>query len=339
MQADVGGVIELILIVFAFIAWIGYKLFHKQPTGPQPDWRSERRQRDSERRQREDADRRVRAQIQKKLVQESRRIAPEILGRNSSLTHQFLQIAERKVAALDDYGDENWGVLDAEILRCIEKIASAERGHISCGYSKRKRDIAIRPRRISDVQSNIEGGSETDRTIKQELAELAELSGSWSGRRLEIERSEQYDRHALYSELFYILEERFRAYHIQQSSHVHTAEQVGRMTGVEFENYLMRTLKEHGCTVSGTPTTGDRGADIIAQFSGRTIVIQAKRSNTPVGNRAIQEVVAALAYYRGTEAWVMTNSTFTDAARELAQSNGVRLLGGADLALVGQFIV
>jgi hypothetical protein len=33
------------------------------------------------------------------------------------LIDQFLQIAERKVVVLDEYGDENWGALDAEILR------------------------------------------------------------------------------------------------------------------------------------------------------------------------------------------------------------------------------
>jgi len=57
------------------------------------------------------------------------------------------------------------------------------------------------------------------------------------------------------------------------------------MTGVEFENYLMQLLKQHGCSVRGTPRTGDRGADIIARRSNRAIVIQAKRSAAPVGNR------------------------------------------------------
>ncbi len=117
-------------------------------------------------------------------------------------------------------------------------------------------------------------------------------------------------------------------------------EQISRMTGVEFENYLMRVLKECGCTVSVVqPKTGDKGADIIARLPpDRTIIIQAKRSGAPVGNRAVQEVAAALAYYRGTEAWVVSNSSFTAAARELAQSNRVRLIGGADLRLVAQFI-
>jgi restriction system protein len=154
-----------------------------------------------------------------------------------------------------------------------------------------------------------------------------------------VERSERYAPQELYRELFYGLEQHFRAYHNQQFVREYTPEQIARMTGVEFENYLMRVLKECGCTVSGTPKTGDKGADIIARLPpGRTIIIQAKRSGAPVGNRAVQEVAAALAYYRGTEAWVVSNSSFTAAARELAQSNRVRLIGGADLRLVAQFI-
>lgn len=225
--------------------------------------------------------------------------------------------AERKVSTLDDYGDENWGALDTEISRCIEKIANAERG-ASSGYSKR--NVAARPTRVSDYRSDYLDVFLSSQPI------------------MRIEQPDQYDEHALYSELFYSLEGRFRSYHSQQPSSECTAEQISRMTGVEFENYLMRTLKQHGCTVSGTPKTGDKGADMIARFSDRIIIIQAKRSSAPVGNRAVQEVVAALAYYRGTEAWVMTNSTFTEAARELAQSNKVRLLCGADLPRMAQFI-
>ena len=100
------------------------------------------------------------------------------------------------------------------------------------------------------------------------------------------------------------------------------------MTGVEFENDLMSQLKQGGFEVGGTPKSGDQGADIIARRGSRVLVIQAKRSTSAVGNEAVQEVVAALAYYGGTEAWVITNSTCTKAARDLASKNGVGLIEG-----------
>jgi len=321
-----------VIAVLAFIAWIIYKVVKsiyesfQPPPPPQPDWKAERRKREEAQRaeqQRSRAEERTKAM----QAQEARRIAAEFLGRNAALIDQFLQIAERKVAVLDDYGDESWGALDAEILRCIEKIANAEGASVSCPSSKRKGDVPIRPAPRPDVE-----GTELER-------ELAYLRYANVGRGVAIERSERHASQELYRELFDGLEQHFRAYHNQQSAREYTPEQIARMTGVEFENYLMRVLKECGCTGSGTPKTGDKGADVIARLPpDRTIIIQAKRSGAPVGNRAVQEVAAALAYYRGTEAWVVSNSSFTAAARELAQSNRVRLIGGADLRLVAQFI-
>ena len=76
---------------------------------------------------------------------------------------------------------------------------------------------------------------------------------------------------------------------------------------------------EHGWHVSATAATGDQGADIIARKGERNIIIQAKRYSGAVGNKAVQEVVGAILFYGGTEGCVVTNSTFTPAARALAE--------------------
>lgn len=146
------------------------------------------------------------------------------------------------------------------------------------------------------------------------------------------------DVHLSYEMLSSRLDQRFRAYHAEQALTERSLNDMVRMTGLEFEGYLMGLLKRHGCSVSGTPKTGDKGADILARIDERVIVIQAKRSASPVGTKAVQEVVAAVAYYGGTEAWVMTNSTFTQAARELAGRNRVRLVAQVDLASVGDLL-
>jgi len=77
--------------------------------------------------------------------------------------------------------------------------------------------------------------------------------------------------------------------------------------------------------------TGDQGADLIIKKSGRTIAVQAKGYKGAVGNSAVQEIVGALRFYRADEGWVVTNSVFTAAARELADANGIKLMDGADL--------
>ena len=54
-------------------------------------------------------------------------------------------------------------------------------------------------------------------------------------------------------------------------------------------------------------------------------VVLAKRYTEAVSNAAVQEVVASKAHYGCQHAIVVTNSTFTASARELAASNGVAL--------------
>jgi restriction system protein len=69
------------------------------------------------------------------------------------------------------------------------------------------------------------------------------------------------------------------------------------LSGKEFETYLARLLKQNGFEdIRGTAATGDQGADLIAKKAGRTIVVQAKRYQGSVGNKAVQEVVAAVKF-------------------------------------------
>ena len=133
-----------------------------------------------------------------------------------------------------------------------------------------------------------------------------------------------------YSFLRSDLEAKFRYHHASQKT-VATMPDFREMTGVEFETFLARILKENGYDVAGTPVTGDQGADLIIKKSGRTIAVQAKGYKGAVGNSAVQEIVGALRFYRADEGWVITNSVFTAAARELADANGIKLLDGADL--------
>jgi HJR/Mrr/RecB family endonuclease len=230
-------------------------------------------------------------------------IAQELVAEHADLVDRFLSIAERTVSRLDEYGDENWKTLDREIFRCIEKITEKEDGSVTTTGSPREY-----------------------------------RTKGYGGYRVLIAARLKADTSALYQELFAILEHRFQTYHTGRANSKRTLAEIDTMTGEEFEGYVMRVLKQHRCTVSSTPKTGDQGADIIARLDKRVIIIQAKRSISPIGNRAVQEVVAALAYYDGSEGWVVTNSSFTQAARELADRNGIRLISGAELMRIGDFL-
>ncbi|MBV9082774.1 MAG: restriction endonuclease [Acidobacteriaceae bacterium] len=102
--------------------------------------------------------------------------------------------------------------------------------------------------------------------------------------------------------------------------------ELDNMSGQEFEIFVRDQLLRKGFkNIETTPGTGDMGADLIVHHQSRKIVIQCKRSSNPVGVAAVQEVLGARCFYTAQEAWVVTNATFTDAARRLARTAEVRL--------------
>ena len=100
------------------------------------------------------------------------------------------------------------------------------------------------------------------------------------------------------------------------------------VAGHQFEYICADILRRDGfVNVIVTPGSGDQGADILAWRNGYKYAIQCKFYSKPVGNSAVQEVYAAKAMYDCHVAAVMTNSTFTPGAVQLAQKTGVQLWG------------
>jgi restriction system protein len=104
-----------------------------------------------------------------------------------------------------------------------------------------------------------------------------------------------------------------------------------RMDGETFERYLAVLFRSLGYTVEVTSSQGDFGGDLLLWRDGEKNVVQAKRWQRSVGVKAVQEVLGAKGYYACQHAWVVTNATFTPAARELAARNEVRLWERSDL--------
>lgn len=110
-----------------------------------------------------------------------------------------------------------------------------------------------------------------------------------------------------------------------------TIKDVELMTGREFEEFLVILLNNLGYRAEITKTTGDQGVDIIAKKNGKKYAIQAKRYSVPVGNKAVQEVVAGKAYYRTDKALVITNNKFTPSAIDAANKTKTLLWDGQKL--------
>lgn len=104
-----------------------------------------------------------------------------------------------------------------------------------------------------------------------------------------------------------------------------TIEDMDLMSGQEFEGAIADIFKKMGYKVALTPITKDQGVDIIAERGEIRLGIQTKCYTGKVGNAAIQEVVAGKNYYKLNRCMVITNSTFTTSAIELAKANNVIL--------------
>lgn len=96
--------------------------------------------------------------------------------------------------------------------------------------------------------------------------------------------------------------------------------------GLDYELYVEKYLQNLGYIVTRTPKIGDQGVDLIAEKNEDRKAIQCKYYSKPVGNRAIQEVIAGANFYQCTSAAVISNSSFTKSARQLAENSNVELL-------------
>lgn len=103
-------------------------------------------------------------------------------------------------------------------------------------------------------------------------------------------------------------------------------DEIDEMSGTEFEDFMAEILHRSGIEVLElTKGSGDFGADIIVMLDGERTAVQCKRYSRPIGVKAVQEAFSSMSYYKCTKAAVITNSTFTRQARELAEESGVIL--------------
>jgi restriction system protein len=102
-------------------------------------------------------------------------------------------------------------------------------------------------------------------------------------------------------------------------------------SGDDFEVLIGEQLEDGGWHVRRTGKSGDQGADLVAEKNGVCVAVQCKLYAQPVGNKAVQEALAAQRYYATDHAAVVSNAAFTRSATRLARSASVLLLHPSDL--------
>ncbi|WP_318503071.1 restriction endonuclease [Bacillus sp. T3] len=104
-----------------------------------------------------------------------------------------------------------------------------------------------------------------------------------------------------------------------------TINDIDLMSGYEFEDFLGDFFSQRGYKVLPTGYSQDQGIDLIIEKDGKRIGVQAKCYSNPVGNKAIQETVAGINYHNCTHGMVITNSSYTRQALDLASKNNIIL--------------
>ena len=109
-------------------------------------------------------------------------------------------------------------------------------------------------------------------------------------------------------------------------------ERFERMGAAEFEAEISGLLRAFGYAVWPTPPSNIHDVDLILETTGRRVAVQLKRWNAPVGDRSVYGLFAGRIHHSTDEAWLITTSRFTPKAVRLANTTGVRLVDGAELA-------
>jgi HJR/Mrr/RecB family endonuclease len=97
-----------------------------------------------------------------------------------------------------------------------------------------------------------------------------------------------------------------------------TFTEIDAMTGYEFEDFIVDLFTKLGYVVEKRKRSREQGLDLLLLKHGERIAVQVKRYKRPVGNRAVQQAHAACVYHNCRRAIVVTNSTFTTPAKQLA---------------------
>lgn len=125
---------------------------------------------------------------------------------------------------------------------------------------------------------------------------------------------EEYEKKRIEAQLFNL------------ASSIRNIEYVDKLSGFEFEDFLKDLFTSFGYKSEELPYTNDYGADLIINKGFNKIVIQAKNYAGSVGNKAVQEAVAAKAHYKCDTAMVISNAYFTQNAVVTAESSDVLLI-------------
>ena len=104
------------------------------------------------------------------------------------------------------------------------------------------------------------------------------------------------------------------------------------MDPYEYEHYCAAQFLKYGWDeAEATSGSADQGVDVVAKRGDEHLVGQCKVYQKPVGNSAVQEVVAGMGYYGANVGVVISNAGYTNSAKQLAEANNIKLIHHSEI--------
>ncbi|MFC3747638.1 restriction endonuclease [Paenibacillus sp. GCM10012306] len=107
---------------------------------------------------------------------------------------------------------------------------------------------------------------------------------------------------------------------------------VRTLSGMDFERLMELHYIDQGYTVQRVGGSGDHEVDLILKGKeGYKIAVQCKRWKQDVGNDIVLRLKAGKQVHGCYDAWIVTTSNFTKAAKEAADRLNIKLINGLSL--------
>ncbi|WP_127589294.1 restriction endonuclease [Paenibacillus koleovorans] len=104
---------------------------------------------------------------------------------------------------------------------------------------------------------------------------------------------------------------------------------VDSLSGTDFERLMEMYYKDQGYQVQRVGGSGDHEVDLILKGKeGYKIAVQCKRWKQDVGNDIVLRLKAGKQVHGCYDAWIVTTSNFTVAAKEAADKLNIKLING-----------
>ncbi|MEK5142141.1 restriction endonuclease [Paenibacillus sp. FSL M7-0134] len=108
---------------------------------------------------------------------------------------------------------------------------------------------------------------------------------------------------------------------------------VDTLSGTDFERLMELYYTDQGYSVQRVGGSGDHEVDLILKGKeGYKIAVQCKRWKRDVGNDIVLRLKAGKQVHGCYDAWIVTTSNFTRAAKEAAERLNIKLISGVALA-------